>query len=322
MRPLVVATAFLATGWAFGAGVDLELRSAKTQQLVLEPPDFHLVLVNHGARPVSVALTAVSQPRLRIETDEGWVDCRRDSSGLPGGSLVRWTRIAHGGEVELDLPTDGCPSTAMDPPGAAKYWVEVPARYRLQAEITLKAPARSKGETTAPDDAFTGVLTSNIVSIDVNEPGGVDAQALAWSREHNDSPFCRAALKTFPSSRYAAIALLPHIDVVRSEPRKVKTSIEREIFLVTRSVPDPDAPDGWRSLWGPDLARWSIEHAERILREHPDFSYAGQLRLAIGINQIAAGKESDGRKLLRQLADHPDTREGAWAKEFLGANGQ
>lgn len=33
MRPLVVAIALLATGSAFGAGVELELRAAEAQQL-------------------------------------------------------------------------------------------------------------------------------------------------------------------------------------------------------------------------------------------------------------------------------------------------
>jgi hypothetical protein len=36
----------------------------------------------------------------------------------------------------------------------------------------------------------------------VNEPSGVDAQALTWDREHNDSPLSWAAVKLFPSSRY------------------------------------------------------------------------------------------------------------------------
>ena len=98
--------------------------------------------------------------------------------------------------------------------------------------------------------------------------------------------------------------------------------IERGQFLAWGSIPDSDTPDGWASLSGAELAGWRIERARRILRDHPDLPFAGQLRLAIGINRIASGKESEGRKLLRQLADHPDTREGAWAKEFLGANGQ
>ncbi|MBZ5639191.1 MAG: hypothetical protein LAO51_10630 [Acidobacteriia bacterium] len=321
MRPLVVAIAFLATGWAFGAGVDLELRSATAQQLVLEPPDLHLVLVNHGAEPVSIALSSASRPRLRIQTDDGWFDCKSSLAVCPGVSAVPWTRIQHGAEVELGPLPLLCPSAAVDAHGAVKEWVEVPARYRFQAETRLAVPAQSAGGTAAPDNAFTGALTSTIVSIDVNEPSGVDAQALSWAREHNDTPMSWAAVRLFPGSRYAALALLPYIDIGKSDPSRVRTIIERGQFLSWGSVPDSDTPDGWASLSGAELANWRIERAERILRNHPNLPSAGQLRLAIGVNQIASGKGNEGRKLLRQLASHTDTREGAWAKEFLGIDG-
>ncbi|MBZ5638569.1 MAG: hypothetical protein LAO51_07400 [Acidobacteriia bacterium] len=321
MRRLAVVIAFLVTGLTFGADVLLELRSGKSQLLVLEPVDLHLVLVNHGTAPVSVALQTASPPRLRIQTDDGWFDCRSSLAICSGVSTVPWTRIEPGAEVELGPLPLLCPSAAVDARGIVKEWVEIPAQYRFQAESRLAAPAQSAGETSAPDDAFTGVLTSNTVSIGVNEPSGVDAQALAWSREHNESPMSWTAVKLFRSSRYAALALLPYIAIAKSDPSIVGTVIESGRFLVTRSVPDPDSPDGCSSLSGPDLARWRIDNAQRILREHPDFPYSGQLRLAIGINQIACGKGSEGRMLLRQVAGHSDTREGAWARKFLGANG-
>jgi len=197
MRPLVLATAFLATGWAFGAGVDLELRSAKAQQLVLESPELRVVLVNHGKEPVSVALTAGSEPTLRIETGDGWLQCRNVLIVCAGVGDVRQIRIEPGGEVDMGVPPLVCPTAAMDGHADVKSWVEVPGRYRLQAESRLEPPAQPAGDTAAPDGAFTGVLTSNIVSIDVNEPSGVDAQALTWAREHNDSPLSWAAVKLF-----------------------------------------------------------------------------------------------------------------------------
>ena len=321
MRPLVVALVFLASGWVFGAGVDLELRSAKAQQLVLEPIDLHLVLVNHGAGTVSIALGSSSFPRLRIQTDDRWLDCRSDLAIDRGASTDPWTRIEHGAEVPLGPLPLLCPSAAVDGHGAVKEWVEVAARYRFQGEIRLEAPGHSADENAAPGTAFTGVLTSNIVSIDVNEPSGVDAQALTWAREHNDSPLSWPSVKLFPSSYYSALALLPYIDIGKSDPGKVKTEIERGRFLAWGSVPDSDTPDGWASLSGSELAGWRIERAERILRDHPKAPFAGWLKLAIAVNQIAAGKGSDGGKLLRQLADRPETPEGAWAKKFLGTGG-
>jgi len=321
MRSLVFAIAIVATSDGFGAGVQLELRSAKTQQLVLESPDLRVVLVNRGKEPVSVALTAGSAPTLRIETRDGWLLCRNVLIICAGVGDVRRTRIEPGDEVDLGWPPLVCPTAAMDAHGDVKSWVEVPGRYRLQAESRLEAPAQSAGDTAAPNHAFTGVLTSNIVSIDVNDPSGVDAQALTWARENNDTPMSWRVVKLFPSSYYAALALLPYIDIGKADPGKVKTAIELGRFLEWGSVPDSDTPDGWASLSGTELAGWRIERAERILRDHPKVRFAGQLKLAIGVNQIAAGKVSGGRKLLRQLANQPETPEGGWARLFLGVEG-
>jgi hypothetical protein len=321
MRSLVVATAFLATGWAFGAGVDLELRSAKPQQLALEPVDLQLLLVNHGAGPVSVVLQSASLPRLRIQTNDGWLNCKSSLAVCAGVSEHRWTRMAPGAEVRLGPLPDICPSRMGETHREVKDWVGIPGHYVFQAETRLAGPAELPDGVATPNDAFTGALTSNLLSIDVNEPSGVDAQSLTWAREHNDSPLSWSAVKLFPSSYYAALALLPYIDIGKADPGKVKTEIERGRFLAWGSVPDSDTPDGWASLSGSELAGWRIERAERILRDHPKAPFAQWLKLAIGVNQIAAGKGSDGRKHLRQLANRPETPEGAWAKEFLGAGG-
>ena len=319
MRPLVVAVVFLASGWALGAGVDLELRSAKPQQLALEPVDLQLFLVNHGAGPVSVNRQSASVPRLRILTSDGWLNCNSSLAVCAGVSEHPWTRMEPGAAVRLGPLPDICPSRVGETHRGVKDWVGIPGHYVFQAETRLAGPAELPDGIATPDDALTGVLRSNIVSIDVNEPSGVDAQALTWAREHNDSPLSWPAVKLFPSSYYSALALLPYIDIGKSDPGRAKTEIERGRFLAWGSVPGSDTPDGWASLSGSELAGWRIERAERILRDHPKASFVGSLKLAIGVNQIASGKASEGRKLLRQLADRPATPEGAWAKEFLGA---
>jgi hypothetical protein len=166
MKPLVLATAFLATGWAFGAGVDLELRSAKPQQLVLESPELRVFLVNRGKEPVSIALTAGSEPTRRIETGDGWLQCRNVLIVCAGVGDVRRIRIDPGGEVDMGVPPLDCPTAAMDGHADVKAWVDVPGRYRLQAESRLEPPAQSAGDTAEPDNTFTGVVTSNTVSIE------------------------------------------------------------------------------------------------------------------------------------------------------------
>ncbi len=321
MKSLVVAIAILAAGWAFGADVRIELRSAKPQQLALEPIDLQLFLVNHSTTTVSVVLQSASVPRLRIRIDEGWFDCRSSLAICAGVNEFPWTRMEPGAELQLGPLPDICPYRVGETYRDVKHWAGIPGHYAFQAETRLVGPAELPDGIATPDDAFTGVLTSNVVSIDVNEPSGIDAQALTWAREHNDTPMSWAAVKVFPSSYYAALALLPYIDIGKSDANKLRTEIERGRFLAWGSVPDSDTPDGWASLSGAELAGWRIERAERVLRDHPKAPFAGWLRLAIGVNQIAAGKGSDGRKLLRQLASHPETAEGEWAKRFLGVEG-
>jgi hypothetical protein len=185
VKSLVLAIAIVATGWASAADVRIELRSAKAQQLVLEPEDLQLFLVNRGPAPVSVVLQSGSSPRLRIQTSDGWFDCQRSLAICPGVNEHPWTKMEPGAEVRLGPLPEICPSRAGETDRGAKDWVGIPGHYQFQAESRLGDESELPSRITTPNDAFTGVLTSNIVSIDVVEPSGIDAQALAWAREHN-----------------------------------------------------------------------------------------------------------------------------------------
>lgn len=223
MKSLAVATAFLATSWVFGAGVDLELRSAKTQLLPFEPVDLQLFLVNHGSGPVSVMGSTAFSPRLRIQTNDGWLDCR--SSLAVCGAVSGWKQMTPGTEVRLGPLPDICPWRGGETYRDMEYWGGIPGHQVFQAETQLAGPSDVPDGIATPGNAFTGVLTSNIVSIDVIEPSGMDAQALAWARDHNDTPMSWKAVKFFPSSYYTALALVPYIDIGKSDPSRVRAEM-------------------------------------------------------------------------------------------------
>jgi len=181
--------------------------------------------------------------------------------------------------------------------------------------------ASSGRSRTEPAGVWYGRLTSRAVQIRVLAPDGVDAEVWAHAKISGESPYSVESVKRFPSSRYAALAWYPHINIEDADPAAVGAMIAKGRFLVKNAVPDSKSPDGWASLSGPDLARWRIEHAERILQEQPRFPYSGQLRLAIAVNEVALGKTDAGREILIELARSPETSEGAWARQFLIAAG-
>ena len=184
---------FVVSSCALGAGteVDLELRTTKPTQVVFEPADFRLVLINRGAKPVSVSPSIDSADRWRIERADGWVDCRSSFSPTPGVGTQEWRRVAPHGEIELSFRPFGCPGNGETASTDFKDWTQVPGSYRLQVEYEL---AQSAGSTAppargkAPSDAVRGRVTSNEVKIDVRRAEGIDAEALNWALENHHNP--------------------------------------------------------------------------------------------------------------------------------------
>src|SRR5262245_20203644 len=137
MRPLAVAIVIFATGLAFGAGVQLELRSAKPQQLVLEPIDLQLFLVNRGVTPVSVAIQSASTPRLRIQINDEWFGCASSLAICARVNERPWTLMEPGAELRLGPLPDKCPWRAGETYRDVKDWVGIPGHYKFQAEARL-----------------------------------------------------------------------------------------------------------------------------------------------------------------------------------------
>ena len=314
--PLLLVT-FAATSCAMGAGVELELRTAKAQQVVFEPADFRLVLLNRGSESVSVAPSSDGTDRLRIEREGGWAECRSILSITPGVGPRDWQRVAPGGELELRLRSFSCPGTGEASNTRPKDWTEVPGRYRFQVEYQLSTNADVGGADTTPPGAFGGTLTSNTVTVEVKGATGVDAEALRWAAEHQHNPLDVEVANRFPSSSYGAIVLSRYVSPALPEPEKVRALLAAGSFPSERSVPDASAPDGWISLSGRELAQWQIETGERILGQQPGFAYARRLRLAIALAYTSVGKNERGERDLRTLGKENSSAEGRWAARYL-----
>lgn len=318
MNPRLLATLFVcfATGCALGAGVDLELRAPKSQQIVFEPPDLRLILINRGKDALSVAPEVESGVRVRIETPDGWVDCRSTISITPGVGSIQWRRITPGGELQIGLPPFTCPGVGESNGSSFKDWTEVPGRYRLHVESNLVTPSRS-ADTSAPADAVGGSLTSNTITIEVRAAQGVDAEALKWAAENHHNALDTAVANRFPDSTYAAIVLWKYVSPVLPEPEKVQAALAIGAFPQERAVPDATAPDGWATRAGRELAQWQIETGERILGVHRGFVYARSIRLSMALARIASGKRDQGLSEIGMLGKDLTSSEGRWAAAFL-----
>jgi len=299
----------------------LELQTRKSEQLVGEPADLRLVVTNRGAQPVVFSESLLFVKPITLTAGDAPITCSPASEGLRGAAGATWITLKPGESWNVGIPGFRCLCQGKNEPGC-NDWLTTPGTYRIQIGLAHHPNEAAGSHSSAPPaGAWDGQLSSAPVQVRVLAPEGVDAQAWTWAKDHNQSPFSTECVGQFPSSRYAAMAWYPHINVDGADPEKVRSLIGQGRFLATIPVPDPSSPDGWTSLAGRDLARWRIEHAERILREHADFPYAGQLRLAIGVNNIALGKKDTGKTTLRDLAAHSETNVGEWARKYLTVEG-
>lgn len=297
-----------------GGGAEVELRTAKSHQVVFEPPDLRLMLVNRGSEPMTVAVPSLQATRLRIERDGNWTDCRNSLSITPGVGPSEVRTVPSGGEFDLGPLQFSCPGLGESSNAKFRDWTEVPGRYRLQAEYHPASPTEDK---TTMAGASATAMTSNAVVIEVTKAEGVDAEALAWMMENHLNPQGVEVANRFPSSTYAAIVLSRYVSPALPEPERVKTLIAAGTFPGERSVPSANAPEGWIKLAGRELASWQIETGERILGQQPGFAYSRRLRLAIALAYASVGKKEQGERGLRALEKDRSSAEGQWAARYL-----
>lgn len=314
----IVTLPLLPGGMPASGGMSLQLRSAKVEQLVAEPYDLRLALANHGSEAISVARAFYMYERILLTTEDGQVECQIADRGLRGAPKLEWETIKPQEELKLSLPAFSCLCQGGESAGC-RDWLQKPGKYTLK--VVLSHHPVETGEVSSASKSgglpLDGTLESNPVNVRVLEPTGVDADALTWAQSINEHPFSVKVINKFPSSKYAALVVYGKVNLEGTDPVTVKKLLNRGVFPSWNSVPDPASPDGWSSLHGSEFARWQVEQAERILRDRPDFPYAGQLKLVIGVDNLALGKKANGMTVLRDLARRPDKPEGAWAKDFL-----
>jgi len=304
-------------------GLELRLESVREAQLVGEPSDIRLFLVNKGPEPALID-RAFLQLNIEMEMGGEWLACGQQQFAiLPGvREKAEWQRIEPGGELLIGLGGFWCPEDA-GPASRGRSWRERPGDYKLRVEASHRVPAQALEQIgPAPDGANEWTLRSKVIAIAVNEPTGIDAEALGWAREHGHDPaFSVEVANAFPDSRYADWAVWKLLSIHGGKPEQLKEAMERGFYPGWNSVPDPSSPDGRRTVnAGEDMARWRIEQGERLLRKG-NFPYARDVRLSVAVSYAAIGNKEKAVQLLNSLKSETGTPESQWAAGFLALQG-
>jgi hypothetical protein len=308
---------------ARASALELHLVSAKRSQIVGEPADLRLFLVNKGSATVNVAAALQTYDHIQLEINKQWVECAIASRGTAGVPEVEWQQIKPAAQLSVALPGFYCPEDA-GPISNGKDWREIAGDYRVRVEISYQAVPSYVTERAGPppEGAFQGTISSDIVDIAVTQPLGVDAEALRWARENRHDPVSTQVASQFPTSRYAALLEWQYISIGSREPEYVKTFSEKGLYPDWRSVPDGSSAEGQRAVnAGKDMARWRVDEGERILREQKRFPYERGVRLSVGVSYAILGEKDKAKRILKALATEETTPEAEWAISYLTLQG-
>ena len=303
--------------------LELRLASMKGTQLPGEQVDLRAVLLNRGGAPAYFERNLLDS-RIQLEINGEWTDCRPTLTILRG--VVpdpRWQRIDPGDEALVGLGAFSCRDDSLAGTNN-RDWSEVPGDYTLRVIMShrMLEPHELERSGPAPEGAQAWTIASKVINLSVDEPSGVDAEALEWARENGHSPVSVEVATKFPTSRYGALVVWRLLTIRDGDPEQLKDSMAKGLYPGRSSVPDPSSPNGQRVVnAGEDMARWRIEHGERLLREQPAFPYERDVRLSIAVSYAVVGNKEKATQLLKALAKQEAVPESVWARRFLALQG-
>ena len=135
----VLAMGYLAARPEKSQALELRLVSVKEMQLVREPPDLQLFLVNNGTAPAYVDRRFLV---FHIDAQMGlggeWVVCGQMHRGTSGvRDEARWQRIDPRASLLIGVGGFWCPEDA-GPVSSGRDWTEIPGGYKLKVEVSHK----------------------------------------------------------------------------------------------------------------------------------------------------------------------------------------
>lgn len=149
--------------------LELRLVSTKETQFPGEQADLRAMLVNNGSTAVYFD-QYLMEPRMQIDVDGEWTDCRPVLSILKGVvDKLNWQRVDPGEEAAIEVGGYKC--LGNDSVGGRDWW-EIPGNYKLKVTASHRVlDSHEVGRLgPAPDGAQAWTLTSKALSVFVLPP--------------------------------------------------------------------------------------------------------------------------------------------------------
>jgi len=206
---------------------------------------------------------------------------------------------------------------------SASYWCHVPAEA-LNPERNGKT-----GKIETNDEVWQGSFQSNVVTVTVVEPQGIDEEAYeAFGRNPlGDSERFAELLRRFPTSTYAAYVVRK-----KTHPGTRPPKIDNNLYAMARgigsfgptSLPcvDPTSSkciDVGISPGGHEGARRAAAWLDLVLRHYPDIWFADELRYKSAYTAFFLGDKDACATGLEDLAEHGKPYVASKAAELLSA---
>jgi hypothetical protein len=255
---------------------------------------------------------------LGIEGPDGEFNARECISGHEP-SAVAWISTFRTKRLFRAGETVGLTNFSFMPrcPGrySATYWCRVPAEA-LNPERNGKT-----GKIETNDEVWQGSFQSNVVTVVVVEPEGIDEEAYeAFGRNPlGDSERYGELLRRFPTSTYAAYVVWEYgaKGIVSMPVENLVSYAAGGTSLLGNSV--PDASGSWRSYSGEAFLQWRDGWFDLILKDHQQIWFGDELRFVSTLDRYLLGDKDSCAAGLEELAEHGKPYVASKAGELLSA---
>lgn len=302
MKELFLAI-ILSSHLVISEGLVLDVKVLEERIKLGEPIYIEWVLRNESKEGIKVAMPAGYW--------QYYIKVYRESGEEVQRNRVMDEHFSLTGEYEIELLIGGdCKRLLYDL--SINYELGT-GRYYIYAIYKQSSPLKN-ARTHRYEEVWSGEIKSNRVELQVEEPQGEEREAYEYFKGHIplSGERSKEVLEKFPTSTYAGWVVEKYL--YKPSETDVEWFYNKLEFKqgVCNSVP---TRDGWKQLTGKDYLNWQKGWAEEILKNHPDFAMAENLKLLLAVINYWEGNKEKGKDWLDKLSK--ESKEYKWGRKFF-----
>ena len=291
--------------------------------ILCEPMHILLIATYHGIEPINAF---ENKDTIFVNNEKANYNCFLKGHMVEDVNIPKKLLIKPGDIIKIgdDLR---CYAPFSKP---GKY--EVRIEKKLNEELTLKWPSFTVviSEPTGIDkklfDAAQERNIPDMKSCQKDQFGNCKKDLLSPCIDSRGGDKCfddnkislEEMLDNYPTSCYTA--WIPSSSISENtvnDPRTTVKFIKANKYWDGNSIYDPKVKGYFKRLDGPDYDKWKREKILEILKYCPRFPRKDGLIVTAAISNIVLGNEKEGIEMLKKLINESNSREAAWAKQFL-----